>query len=98
MQLTAKKKANTISPVNVASLKNAAKTPLEKTVYYTLLKLLAEGCDSNANGINFYCTLGCTKDGTSLSLSVNLDGERQTVYAINLLDLSVAVSDMLDAP
>lgn len=98
MQLTAKKAANKIHPTNVGSLKNASKTPLEKTPYYKLLMLLCEGCDANAGGVNFYCTLGATKNADALTLSINLDGDRQTLYDVSLADLAIQAADLVDAP
>lgn len=97
MQLTAKKKANTVHPTNVSALKNAAAKKLVDTPYYKLLMLLAEGCDANAGGINFYATLGATKSADALTLSVNLDGDRQTLYDISLADLAVQAGDLTDA-
>lgn len=97
MQITAKKKANTVAPINRASVKNAGDKKLRDTPYYHLLLLFAEGCDENANGGNFYVTLGATKAADALSLSVNLNGDRQTLYDSSLHDLAVQAADLHDA-
>ena len=98
MQLKAKKVVAQIQPVNVSALRNAENTPLKKTPYYTLLRLLAEGCDSNAKGVNFYSTLGSTKSLEAISITVNLDGDKDAAYATTLIDLCVELARMLDAP
>jgi hypothetical protein len=98
MQLRAKKAANQIAAVNLSALKNAENKPLKSTPYYALLRLLAEGCDSNAKGVNFYSTLGSTKSLEAISLTVNLDGDKDAVYAPTLIDLCVEVAGLLDAP
>ena len=96
MQITAKKKANTVAPINRTAVKNAANKPLKDTTYYHLLLLLAEGCDVNAEGGNFYATPGATKGVDALSLSVNLNGERKTLYDTSLHDLAVQAADLND--
>jgi len=98
MQLKAKKVTNQIAAVNLSALKNAENKPLKSTPYYTLLRLLAEGCDNNAKGVNFYSTLGCTKSLEAISMTVNLDGDKDAAYAPTLVDLCVELARMLDAP
>jgi len=97
MQLTEKAQSSKINASNKASLKNATTSPVGKTGFLPLLRLLAEGCDLNASGHNFYCTLGATKKGDALTLSVNLDGDRQTFYGADLLDLAMQVAAVTDA-
>jgi len=98
MQLKSKKVTNQIAAVNLSALKNAENKPLKGTPYYTLLRLLAEGCDNNANGVNFYSTLGCTKSLEAISMTVNLDGDKDAAYAPTLTDLCIELARMLDAP
>lgn len=98
MQLTEKSKATRVNPVNRSAVVNAANKKLVDTPYYHLLLLIAEGCDSNARDVNFYCTFGATKKGDALTLSINLDGDRQTVYADSLGSLASETASIHDAP
>lgn len=96
MKLTEKTSAVRILPVNRTAVKQASDRKLKDTPYYHLLLLLAEGCDQIALDTNFFCTLGSTKKGDSLTLSVNLDGERQTLYDTSLVELAVQAADLHD--
>lgn len=97
MQLTKKSAAVRVNPINRNAVVNAGNTKLRDTPFYHLLLLLAEGCDSNARDVNFYATLGATKKGDSLTLSINLDGDRQTLYAVSLAEVATACGELHDA-
>jgi len=97
MQLTEKKAATRVKPVNRAAVVNSASAKLKDTPYYHLLLFLAEGCDANAGERNFYCTFGSIKDGSSLQLSIKLDGDGQTVYGGTLQDLASSCAAIHDA-
>lgn len=97
MQLTKKAESNRVLPTNRTAVVNAAGKKLADTPYYHLLLLLAEGCDANGKGVNFYLTIGATKKQDALSCSVNLDGERQVEYAGSLADLAAQLASLHDA-
>jgi len=96
MQIVKKQEAIRVLPTNRQAVVNAANKSLKDTPYYHLLLLLAEGCDANGKGINFYATFGATKKGDALSLSINLDSDRQVEYAGSLADLASATASLHD--
>ena len=95
MQLTKKERANHVTPSNLPALKAASGRKLSDTSYYQLLMLIAEGCDLNGGDHNFYCTFGTTKKQDALTLSINLDGDRQTLYAASLEELALQAAEIL---
>lgn len=88
MNIKAKRKAITLTPISLAQLKNAEGKKLVDTPYYHLLKLLAEACDMNAGQHNVYIVLGATKKQDSLTLSITADDDRDTLYDTSLVGLS----------
>jgi len=96
MKLAKQKKEAQIPPTNLSSVKAAAGKKLADTPYYSLLQVLAAVCDSIAHENNAYSTVGGTKKGDALTLSVTENDDRNTFYGTSLVDLAQQSSAVLD--
>ena len=80
---------------NEAMLVESALSDQPYIVYDPLLTLIAQVADANAKGQDAYLTVGATKDKLTLVLTLNVSGEKASVYGPTLVMLSQAATELL---
>lgn len=88
-------KQGTIIPENRAALEGQAKMLAYDLEYTHLLRVIADVLDISAAGGDAYIVLGATRDKTSLTATVFIEGLKETIYDVSLLGLSIAAKSLL---
>jgi len=88
-------KTNVLIPNNRLALETAIEVTDGDLPYADLLRVLADVQDMAAQGRDAWVTFGSTKDKSSLTMTVVLDGSRQTLYQVSLSDLAEASGTLL---
>lgn len=83
---------------NRAELKAWNKEALVKSPYYPLLAMLAEMCDDLSAGEQVFVTIGATSQRNAFSLTVNMAGVKDAIYAGGFCDLAQEAGRWLDEP
>jgi len=63
--------------------------------YITLLRVIADVMDLAAGGLDTWCAIGRTQNGSSLTFTLVVDGTRETYYIVSLEELCEALKAAL---
>lgn len=65
------------------------------TPYRNLLCIIADVLDSACSGGDSFMSIGTTRDRTSVTIMVQVDGQRQSLYDLSLRGLDEACESLL---
>lgn len=88
-------KTTKLESSNRAKLETEIKLFDKDNDYVHLLRVIADVLDINAGGGDAYLIIGGTRDHSSLTLAVVVDGERATLYNVSLIGLATDAQSLL---
>lgn len=80
---------------NRSTLEQDLDWSVANTAYKNLLRVLADIVDSAADGRDSFCSIGTTRDKSAITLMVQVDGQRQSLYAADLRQLDEFCESLL---
>jgi hypothetical protein len=89
------KKSDKLPTTNRKDLDEVVKSFGSNQVFTPLLQLMADVCDSAANGSDCYITLGASRDKQSLLMTITQDGAKAYLSEFTLRGLSAAAETLL---
>jgi len=93
VKLNPKKEA--LDAKNRATLEMDLEWSQANTPYKSLLCVIADIADSAASGSDSFLSIGTTRDGSAITLMVQVDGQRQSLYAADLRQLDEFCESLL---
>lgn len=97
MKITPKKSSALVAQ-NITEVQAWAETSLRDTPYFPLVLLIADMFDAIAKDEQAYMVIGATSNRTSYSVTLNVNGGKDSRYAEGLAGLATGAADWLDAP
>jgi len=93
VKLNPKKEA--LDAKNRATLEMDLEWSQPNTPYKDLLRVIADVIDSAASGGDSFVFIGTTRDKGSITLMVQVEGQRQSLYALDLRQLDEHCESLL---
>jgi len=93
VKLNPKKEA--LDAENRATLEMDLEWAHKDTAYRNLLCVIADICDSAASGSDSFLSIGTTRDKSAITLMVQVEGQRQSLYDVTLRGLDELCETLL---